>query len=367
MSLDPTQTTLLQRMNDALQLPMTEVGVAPVMQLIQESIDTEGHAPALQTELALAMCARIRELLQDSELQLSFLAVWLKGLGALIEFGADIEAVGPAIANELALILDELCYHYMRFSQGVEGLSEEQNAAYLEDVSSGLGEAELATAAILSRSHHAREVLRAHPHLPRYFRLLRWNFGFLHKAGFVLDEEPVLFLAPEGGWGFELVFSGISDNYQLQAIVSSVLAELWPEHFEAMPDDILNCYWGTGAPEVPATFFPEWQTLLWTAWDGNELSMESHHFIWGAGIPADIMKCPVLDGKRVVFLTNPPYQRSINVNRDFEGLQVSCRMTKLLSSEELEAALSAIASISDEERLELLQAHATETHHNIFA
>lgn len=355
------------RMQEACAMQIEEVGAGPVMITARELLHDESVSSTERMDIARLLIRTIEDYIQKEHLYLEGLGEWGRAIGALVETGADGAALGKEFAPSLNVLIRESLLHTLKTRRyEAEVGADEQSQEFLRSIDTALEHLELAAAALLSRSQYAREHLRQDDILQRASVLLRWDYGFLHKITHLLDQERICILHPSEGWGMEIEISGISDNYQLQGLLAHSVSEIFPEHCEPVSQDVVSCFLGEGECERPGFLLPKWQTLLWTAYEGeNQVSLEQVHFIWGAGVPADIMKCPALEDRRVILLESPPYSRSMNICRDFEALKASCQVTQVFDSQTVETMLEALSCYSVEERIEALQMHAQETNHTL--
>lgn len=172
-----------------------------------------------------------------------------------------------------------------------------------------------------------REVRRVLPHRERLLAAAQaaaevvegasWLPGLLR----VLDDETVIVLHRADGRGFEVTIGGIGDNFQLHTLLAAALIG------------------GGLLPGTPPK--PQWVAA---ATDGDpeprggiegqfNLVDAFGEWIWNEGAPADI---PLLDGRRVIVIDPPPYQRCWNAGRVYPLMVPVVRVGRLLG--EVEAA-----------------------------
>jgi Putative bacterial sensory transduction regulator len=275
-------------------------------------------------------------------------------VGALVEGGADPDELAPAFVG--------------RLGPAVEAFAEVVREG--GDRAGGHG-IELSAAAILSRCHEARRLVREQPELLAVCRALRWELRFLHRATHLLDEEEELLVLDPGGdqpWGARMRCSGISDNAQLHALLAHVLGEARPDAGWTPPGEAaLACFQGRGPQEEQGTFDAVWDLFTWTAVlaDGASWSLPQDkaaltHRVWDEGVPADILPCPLLEGCRVLVLGPPATSRGLPVGRDFAALPAMLEVIDVLDAEAAGALLARLAEVPLEDRLELLEAHSEE-------
>ncbi|MFI1097804.1 hypothetical protein [Streptomyces sp. NPDC020917] len=152
--------------------------------------------------------------------------------------------------------------------------------------------------------------------------LERHDLKCLAYALAVLDDEPLVVLHRPTGTGFEIRIGGIGDNFQLHTLLAHVL--VGGGHVPGTPPSPESVRLATdpaparGRTDVVATGAFE---LL--APDGTR--------IWNEGLPDDI---PVVDGRRLLVLDEPMYQRSWNADRFFPHLAGTAQLTRVLTADE---------------------------------
>lgn len=172
------------------------------------------------------------------------------------------------------------------------------------------------------RRRHASALLPACRELEA---LRQHDLKCLAYALAVLDDEPLVVLHRPTGSGFEIRIGGIGDNFQLHTLLAHVLiggghvpgTRPSPESVRLAVDPEP----ARGRTDVVATGAFE---LL--APDGSR--------IWNEGLPDDI---PVIEGRRLLVLDEPTYQRSWNADRFFPHLPGTAELTRVLSAEETRA------------------------------
>lgn len=96
-----------------------------------------------------------------------------------------------------------------------------------------------------------------------------------------------------------------------------------------------------------------WNMYCWTAvsTDKSVDGADLMHWVWGEGVPKDIMPCPALEGRRVLLLGRPhmygmPINRGMACSRDFAKLGGKVEIIKNLEVTTAEY-LKEMASIED--------------------
>ncbi len=159
----------------------------------------------------------------------------------------------------------------------------------------------------------------------------------------VLDDAPFIVLHPESEQGFRLRVSGVADNFQLQTLLADALITRenagllsWFRPRSGLsgsrphPEAVAVAK-GEGPQQSSVPSYGVWNLNQWTAIqaDGTLPSrVDSAHWIWGEGRPADVL---VFDGVRVILLGPPPYPRSWSTNRFFADLKASVVVEETLS------------------------------------
>ncbi|MET7365959.1 hypothetical protein ABZS61_09025 [Streptomyces sp. NPDC005566] len=152
--------------------------------------------------------------------------------------------------------------------------------------------------------------------------LERHDLKCLSYALAVLDDEPLLVLHGPTGTGFEVCIGGIGDNFQLHTLLAHVL--VGGGHVPGTRPSAESVRLATdpqparGSTETVAT-----GTFELLAPDGAR--------IWNEGLPDDI---PVVEGRRLLVLDEPMYERSWNADRFFPHLPGTAVLTRVLTTDE---------------------------------
>lgn len=198
---------------------------------------------------------------------------------------------------------------------------------------------------------------RASLALPKLARLaeLTDNAKWLQVLFSVLDDEPFLVLHPATGQGFRLRISGVADNFQLHTLLADMLIDTPSEivglslaglpGFRPDPSVVAVARGdGSSASDVPSS--GAWDLYNWTALraDGRlPDDVPTDHWIWGEGIPADIVP---FDGLRVVLLAPPSYLRNWNSVRQFSALRASIVVEEVLAAASVKDWLARLGAAS---------------------
>lgn len=270
-------------------------------------------------------------------------------IGAFVERGGDAEKVGERFVGPLATWAQFLANHCDSHGGKVA------TSAY-NQLCDCLG---MASGAVLAKALTARSTARrfelllalAVPNLEALARSLRLHSRFLCHSVCVLDDEPLVVLHASDGWGFELRFSGVSDNVQLHQLLAHVLRDpvggTWPQ----VSPEAVQCMFGRGPQTVSGHLSDVWNLNAWTGPDVAALNVNfTKHKIWGEGIPADIAPCKLAGNRRVVVLSPPLYSNGSGVQRDFNTMKAKLAIERRMSSEEVEQLLSAFKAVLMNER-----------------
>lgn len=152
--------------------------------------------------------------------------------------------------------------------------------------------------------------------------LKRHDLKCLAYALAVLDDEPLLVLHKPTGTGFEVRIGGIGDNFQLHTLLAHVLIGGGHVRGTAPSAESVRLATdprpGRGRTETVAT-------------GAFELLAPDGERIWNEGLPDDV---PVVEGRRLLVLDEPMYQRSWNADRFFPLLPGAAELTRVLPADE---------------------------------
>ncbi|MCX5372604.1 hypothetical protein [Streptomyces sp. NBC_00103] len=135
-------------------------------------------------------------------------------------------------------------------------------------------------------------------------------------------EEPLVVLHRPTGTGFEVRIGGIGDNFQLHTLLAHVL--VGGGHVPGTAPSAESVRLATD-PE------PARGSTRTIATGAFELLAPNGERIWNEGLPDDI---PVVEGRRLIVLDEPMYQRSWNADRFFPHLPGSAELTRVLTADE---------------------------------
>ncbi|MGN7784620.1 hypothetical protein ACTJIJ_08840 [Niabella sp. 22666] len=146
----------------------------------------------------------------------------------------------------------------------------------------------------------------------------------------VLFNEPVLVVELSQKKAFIGTINGIADNFQLQLLLMSI-----PELGDTIDAGLTAVVNGTGPQDGEASVAGKWDMCNWPVLSASHKesgNSDSDHWIWSEGSPEDI---ELLEGRRVILLKEPSYQRGLYVQRSFSTLPASIHIEKWLSEDEL--------------------------------
>ncbi|MEU9360202.1 hypothetical protein AB0D35_19085 [Streptomyces sp. NPDC048301] len=138
----------------------------------------------------------------------------------------------------------------------------------------------------------------------------------------VLDDEPLVVLHRPTGTGFEMRIGGIGDNFQLHTLLAHVLIGGGKVPGNAPSAESVRL--ATDAE-------PALGTTRTVATGAFELLAANGERIWNEGLPDDI---PEVEGRRLLVLDDPAYERSWNADRFFPHLPGTAELTRVLSEDE---------------------------------
>ncbi|AQT73727.1 hypothetical protein B1K54_20675 [Streptomyces sp. fd1-xmd] len=152
--------------------------------------------------------------------------------------------------------------------------------------------------------------------------LERHDLTCLAYALAVLDDEPLVVLHRPTGTGYEIRIGGIGDNFQLHTLLAHVL--VGGGHVPGARPSAESVRLATD-PE------PAQGRTEAVATGAFELFAPDGERIWNEGLPDDI---PVVEGRRLLVLDEPAYQRSWNADRFFPHLPGTAELTRVLTADE---------------------------------
>jgi hypothetical protein len=323
--------------------------------------------------------------------------------GSLVEIGGDPGIAGPALldklprVNEMATDFYALCRAHAEADEGLieelRSLSEASDdgdepnqeraptdwvaehvanegwsslasrygpVLYQDHPTSVLGHMadqffRLALIAHLARSKPLRAAARARPELLQQTQsadaAAEQPSSFLSTMLRVLDDEALTVLHPEQRRGYEVRISGIADNFQLHTLLGGALIgkpkDGWltgEKPSKRAVAEFRDADIGAkGGAEITGPF----NLLNWTglrpdgSLSGGHAPDEVDHWIWNEGCPADIVP---FEGRRLVLLGPPPYDRHWRAGRQFSGMPGELAVERTLPAAEVNAWLARLRS-----------------------
>ncbi|MGI5397819.1 hypothetical protein [Streptomyces sp. CA-251251] len=152
--------------------------------------------------------------------------------------------------------------------------------------------------------------------------LERHDLKCLAYALAVLDDEPLVVLHRPTGTGFEVRIGGIGDNFQLHTLLAHVL--VGGGH---VPGTVPS----TESVRLATDLEPAQGRTQIIATGAFELLTAEGDRIWNEGLPDDI---PAVEGRRLIVLDEPTYQRSWNADRFFPHLPGKAELSRVLTADE---------------------------------
>lgn len=280
--------------------------------------------------------------------------------GALIEGGADPRPLADPLLERLTSTAARATT-MSRTVLAEEQLGEDDDpAVILADRLAALGEGAppeaadwslldglLAPAvALLAADPASRVKARALATLLEAIEDVHPSAHWILRAIRVLHDEPFVAIELSSRTGIDGNFSGISENFQLNALLMDAMPRgrfLSKPRISAKAAAVAR---GDGPQVTDEVLTGSWNLYAWTVLAGGRgipepnATLSTEDWIWNEGIPADI---PVFHGRRVILLGAPSYQRTWRAQRDFASLRAGI-VARRLSKEEVDELLTKIGS-----------------------
>jgi hypothetical protein len=163
----------------------------------------------------------------------------------------------------------------------------------------------------------------------------------------VLDNEPILAIAPQTRVGILARISGIVDNFQLNVLLMDGFPRSGLLARRRVPKRMVDVARGIGPQQTTDTVTGVWNLYTWKAIEpGFKLPDlgdygASGNWIWNEGSPEDI---PIFEGRRVILLGPASYARSWGSQRMFDKLPAKLECEHTLSKGEVTAWLQRMVS-----------------------
>jgi len=166
----------------------------------------------------------------------------------------------------------------------------------------------------------------------------------------VLDDEPVLVIEPETKQGVLARISGVVENFQLNVLIMDGLPQPDQSAGSRVSRYVVDVARGAGAQSTEEIVHGVWNLYTWQAVkkdgglpDPNDYGSRDY-WIWNEGVPADI---PLFEGRRVILLGPPSYDRTWRSQRMFANLPATFRVEQPLSQEEVVDWLQRMVTAKD--------------------
>jgi hypothetical protein len=166
----------------------------------------------------------------------------------------------------------------------------------------------------------------------------------------VLDDEALLVIHVEQKKGYDVRISGLSDNFQLHTLLAGALigspSQGWLEGTAPSKRAVAECRDAAVAEGGGAQMTGAFNLCNWTALrpDGSlpdDTGAASNHWIWNEGYPAEIAP---FEGRRIVLLGKPPYERLWRAGRQFCGMVGALTVERTLGTAEVKEWLNRLAN-----------------------
>jgi hypothetical protein len=182
----------------------------------------------------------------------------------------------------------------------------------------------------LSRSKGLRRASRARPefleHTLKADEAASAHRSFLAIMLQVLDDELLLVLHVEQRKGFDIRIAGIADNFQLHTLLAGAIigspARGMVTGKAPSKRAVAECRDSAVGPDGGDNVHGAFNLWNWGGLQSDGRLPDgqtegSDHWIWNEGCPADIVP---FEGRRVVVLGPPPYERYWRAGRLFPGM-----------------------------------------------
>jgi hypothetical protein len=336
--------------------------------LMKKAEAVASRAPRAKPEERQAALERLAGLLEDAPLPVAGCTALT--CGGLVEMGADPRTALAAVlrhaqeALTLAKTFAAECQQAAEAAGKPEGEEGEENADPVGRFGQQVAERKpreafafmmleplcLASIAMLSRSKPARKAARRDPALRELAGELAPYHGradFLWKMLRVLDDEELVVLLPGVRLGYRVQIAGIADNFQLHVLLADAL--MGPPEQGLLPgnkpDPAVVAAFRDGPPSGRQTAegvfnLFNWQALL------PDLALpegfsDSKYWVWNEGVPDDIA---LFEEQRIVLVGKPPYHRTWNACRIFDGMKGELAVVEQLTPAVLEDWLKRLAA-----------------------
>jgi len=177
-----------------------------------------------------------------------------------------------------------------------------------------------------------------------------YNLKMMHTLLNALHDERITVLQPRKRRGWEVIMSGCSDVFQLEALLTPIVhpsGQLTPEEMAIVRGEVRQTQ-----VEEPTTRDRHIQLLQLTAVQPDGTVNYSHdHWLWAEGVPADMLR---FQQRRICIVARPTdapqLLRFWHAGRIFSGLRASVVVVKELTGDEVDSQLAELAGMSQETR-----------------
>jgi hypothetical protein len=235
--------------------------------------------------------------------------------GAIVETGGDPADLPP-------VIYDRILEWFTAAAARPEPANDKE-AETFQLLPEAFYRFEQAAMAALSRSAELRRSLPQKAAIQSQVRHYEQRYGFTNRMLSVLEDAQVVVLHPLTNRGWICRVDGISDNFQLHALLLDAFAGDGPD---GIPGTRLAPEVARAAKDGPpsdASISSTWQLAQWTALLPDRTINPDHDaggWIWNEGYPAEIEP---FEGARVILIGPSTYTRSWDAGRMFPGLRAS--------------------------------------------
>lgn len=157
---------------------------------------------------------------------------------------------------------------------------------------------------------------------------------YLAQALAVLDDAKLVVIHRPTLEGFEFLMSGVADNFQLHTLLMERLVT--PGHLPGTPpsrEAVEACT--AESPDAPYEYDGTGAFNL-VAPDGS--------WIWNEAWPVDI---PLIDGRRLLLLDPPPYERTWHASRAFLAMPAELEFVRRISEDGVKRMMAYVSPAQD--------------------
>lgn len=213
-----------------------------------------------------------------------------------------------------------------------------------------------AAIAVYSASPTARAAART-------LRPLAAFISDLHEAGHgldlmlsVLNDEPILVIEPARTLGVLARISGVVDNFQLNVLLMDAFPKSGIFARRRVSKQVAEIARGNGPQQIEDIVKGVWNLYNWEAIESQGRLLDpkdlkdKDFWIWNEGKPEDIH---VFEGRRVILLGPPSYERTWGAQRMFDKLPATLECERNLTKAEVKDCLQRMLMAKSIERSHL--------------